>query len=591
MHKKIVFFYFFLSTLITSKLYSSENFYNLDYGKDNLTAIQKVWTYKSGYFADSQTKPISYDDKIIHLDGHKNLHIISIETGKLICKNIGKIIDGSPYRGLSLYNKSKNEVYAVFPRNNNIILVNIHDCKQKILRNKIVQNKLYAKILINNNIAILLPNGSIPKAYNLDTGNLLWSANISTQDKKKLIKFNRSKKFYWDVWGGGVIDKDLNQIIFSTANAKPAYDSRGREGPNLFYNSIVSLNLKTGEYNWHFQEIEHDVLNLDLATPPVLFNKSNKHFLIQATKYGQLIILDRKNGKPTENYVEKIFFHDEKKKNFTKIKSFNTWQKFSKNNFNKNDFNNLNEDYENLSKKIIQKSLIKDYSSLKENINYIHYGFHGGSEWPGVGITSSGLVIIPANNIAWVSKLENKKFIKNVQTLYKLIISSFTTDKNKIEKNFIKIKIAIKKIFNLMPNNIEKYQRFETSNGIPLNAPPWGTITAINFLEKKKMWSVPHGHYPQLDNKYKFTGSEVFGCPVIASNEVFFLSGTRDKHIYAYSVKNGKELWKDKLEYIAYGCPIIAKYKNSAFIIINSSGGSKFENTKKGDAVIAYKLM
>ena len=88
MQKKIVFFYLFLSALLTSELCSTENFYNLDYEKDNLTTIQKAWTYKSGYIADSQTKPISYDDKIIHLDGHKNLHTISIETGKLICKNI-----------------------------------------------------------------------------------------------------------------------------------------------------------------------------------------------------------------------------------------------------------------------------------------------------------------------------------------------------------------------------------------------------------------------------------------------------------------------------------------------------------------------
>ena len=37
-------------------------------------------------------------------------------------------------------------------------------------------------------------------------------------------------------------------------------------GPNLFYNSVVSLNLENGNYKWHFQEIEHDVLNLDLAS-------------------------------------------------------------------------------------------------------------------------------------------------------------------------------------------------------------------------------------------------------------------------------------------------------------------------------------
>ena len=50
------------------------------------------------------------------------------------------------------------------------------------------------------------------------------------------------------MYGRGVIDLKYNQLIFSTANAKPSWHSKGRLGPNLLFNSVVSIDLKTGIY-------------------------------------------------------------------------------------------------------------------------------------------------------------------------------------------------------------------------------------------------------------------------------------------------------------------------------------------------------
>ena len=51
-----------------------------------------------------------------------------------------------------------------------------------------------------------------------------------------------------------------------------------------------------------------------MASAPVIFNKDNKYYALQATKSGQLVILDRTSGKPIETYIEKIFYHSEDKK-------------------------------------------------------------------------------------------------------------------------------------------------------------------------------------------------------------------------------------------------------------------------------------
>ena len=172
-----------------------------------------------------------------------------------------------------------------------------------------------------------------------------------------------------------------------------------------------------------------------------------------------------------------------------------------------------------------------------------------------------------------------------------LAIPKLITFNSKIFKRNIKIILSnLKKIINFNKVDIEKYQRFQSKDGVPLNSPPWGTITSFSIKNKKINWQISHGSYPQLEKKFKRTGSEIFGCPVIVGKEVFFISGTIDKKIVAYDIKNGNILWMDDLPYVAYGCPIIAEFEDSVYLIIDASGGAKFRNAKQGDAVISYKL-
>ena len=69
------------------------------------------------------------------------------------------------------------------------------------------------------------------------------------------------------------------------------------------------------------------------------------------------------------------------------------------------------------------------------------------------------------------------------------------------------------------------------------------------------------------------------------------MSGTRDKKIYAYNIDDGSLVWEDTLPFVAYGCPIIAKYKKKIYLLISASGGSKFPDVEPGDAIIAYQLL
>ena len=104
------------------------------------------------------------------------------------------------------------------------------------------------------------------------------------------------------------------------------------------------------------------------------------------------------------------------------------------------------------------------------------------------------------------------------------------------------------------------------------------------------MWQVPHGDYSFLDDKLVNTGAEIFGSPIITAGGVIFLSGTEDQKIRAYDLRDGKEIWSDKLPFVSYGKLSFAKYKNKNYLIILCTGGSKFKNSKQGDALVVYQL-
>ena len=74
------------------------------------------------------------------------------------------------------------------------------------------------------------------------------------------------------VWQTPAVDPELGLLYFSTGNTAPDFDGSSRKGDNLFANSIVAIDAKTGEYRWHFQQIHHDIWDLDAPSPVVLFD-------------------------------------------------------------------------------------------------------------------------------------------------------------------------------------------------------------------------------------------------------------------------------------------------------------------------------
>jgi quinohemoprotein ethanol dehydrogenase len=144
-------------------------------------------------------------------------------------------------------------------------------------------------------------------AYDADTGNEVWRFYTIPGPGETGHETWPQDNDAWKhggapVWQTPAVDPELGLLYFSTGNTSPDFDGSSRAGDNLFANSIVALDVKTGEYRWHFQQVHHDIWDLDSPSPVVLFDLKFegklRHALAEPSKTGWVYILDRANGEP-----------------------------------------------------------------------------------------------------------------------------------------------------------------------------------------------------------------------------------------------------------------------------------------------------
>lgn len=140
-----------------------------------------------------------------------------------------------------------------------------------------------------------------------------WSATdpFGVPLHRDLVKERADSARYAETWrvGGGsvwqapAIDAALGLVIFAVGNPSPDLDGSVRPGDNLHTNSIVALDLASGRLKWSFQELPHDVWDLDAASPVVLVDLPGPGgkpvaAVAQAGKTGWVYVLERATGRP-----------------------------------------------------------------------------------------------------------------------------------------------------------------------------------------------------------------------------------------------------------------------------------------------------
>lgn len=127
---------------------------------------------------------------------------------------------------------------------------------------------------------------------------------------RDIAREKRNAAKYRNAWmhGGGAVwvtpalDPKTGILYASTANPAPVFNGLVRPGDNLYTNSIVALNARTGRLLWYYQELPHDIWEYEAASPPMLFDAidaEGRHIpaVGEAGKTGWFYILNRRDGR------------------------------------------------------------------------------------------------------------------------------------------------------------------------------------------------------------------------------------------------------------------------------------------------------
>lgn len=151
------------------------------------------------------------------------------------------------------------------------------------------------------------------RAYDVRTGRLLWTFHVLPQGGEPGNEtWGGDSSTYvgsMGAWAPMAADEKLGLVYVPLTAPTNAYFGGHRPGDNLYGDSIVALDAKTGKLAWHFQMVHHDLWDYDNASPPTLatlkVDGKTIDAVIQPNKTGFLYVFDRQTGKPVWPIIER----------------------------------------------------------------------------------------------------------------------------------------------------------------------------------------------------------------------------------------------------------------------------------------------
>jgi len=152
------------------------------------------------------------------------------------------------------------------------------------------------------------------RAFDVRTGKKIWQFNTmprpgefgndTWEDGSWAINGNTG------VWTQFTVDGDLGLVYLPVEDPTSDFYGGHRPGNNLFGDSLVCVDLKTGQRKWHFQLVHHPIWNFDTSSAPILaditVNDRAIKAVAQPSKQGFLYVFDRVTGKPVWPIEERV---------------------------------------------------------------------------------------------------------------------------------------------------------------------------------------------------------------------------------------------------------------------------------------------
>jgi glucose dehydrogenase len=144
------------------------------------------------------------------------------------------------------------------------------------------------------------------RAFDVKSGKLLWTFN--TIPRPGEFGNDTWENESWatngntGVWSQMTVDEEAGLVYLPVEDPTSDYYGGHRPGNNLFGDSIVALDLKTGQRKWHFQMVHHPIWDYDASSAPILLdanvNGTLRKVVAVPSKESFLYVFDRITGQP-----------------------------------------------------------------------------------------------------------------------------------------------------------------------------------------------------------------------------------------------------------------------------------------------------
>lgn len=426
------------------------------------------------------------------------------------------------------------------------------------------------------------------RAYDARSGKKLWEFNTVPRPGEVGHETwlddgwkDRSGTNMW-VWYT-TYDPVTNLLYHTLGSPSPNYYGGDRPGDNLFGNSVVALDLDTGEYRWHFQAIHHELWDWDLPAPPVLFEveKDGKAIpaLAETGKNGLMYILNRVTGEPIHGVNEQFVAAANVPGEWYSPTQPIPVKPRPLSNMYWDPSDVVTADITSEEHAQACRDLIDSYGGTffnsgpftpfflhepgdppRASINRPH---NGGVVWGGSAADPDrGIVYVNTSeggSIGWIEKRDPEgDYGRGTGTSNQLYDRGSLTGPGAYSGFMAPFRVEDGRSVNL-----------------PCFKPPWGRLYAVDANSGDVLWESLLGTTEQLPEGKRETGANnSSGGPMATAGGLVFIGATSDRYFRAFDAATGKVLWQQKLDYAAQTIPMSYSAGGKQYVAVVASAAT-----------------
>jgi quinoprotein glucose dehydrogenase len=449
-------------------------------------------------------------------------------------------------------------------------------------------------------------NKGYVRGFDVRTGKRLWI--FHTIPKKNEFGYdtwlNGSAEYTGNtgVWTQITVDEKLGLVYLPVESPTGDFYGGHRPGNNLFGESLVCVDLKTGERKWYFQLVHHPLWDMDLSSAPILaditVNGRAVKAVAQPSKQGFLYIFDRVTGKPVwpieERPVEVGSVPGEWYSPTQPIPSKPA--AYSRNGVSIDDLIDFTPGFRKQAEALVSRYHLGPVftppvvSKIDGPLGTLTLGTaDGGTNWPGGSYDPETHVLYafacnaclePIGLVPPPKELSDMNYVYGTAGKEVRMINAAGTDSSADALKPVKKAAGSSDEWTVL--NVD---------GLPLIKPPYGTISAINLDTGEIVWQTAHGETPDLIRnhpalkglKIPRTGQETWNVGTLVTKTLVIAGDgmvttgpdhPRGAMLRAYDKKTGKEVGAIYMPAPESGSPMTYMLNGKQYIVVAVSGGN-----------------